>query len=193
VTESIAVQTGWLPELFEESKPVEEERKEVQEEPASMEERLYSLLKSNAEQFESKFRDKIDRLQEAELQLDQWQQEKERYRAENEELRERLQARNLEDEKLKIWQDSISGMIQRVEQSIAGPQPQREEEQGEEWEREAMQQGRLAELRLRLQEAEREMAVEEEGEEEGPVVALVRLSQKVKTLVKGMLVETSYA
>lgn len=33
------------------------------------------------------------------------------------------------------------------------------------------------------------MAVEEVAEEEGPVVALVRLSQKVKSMVRGLLLE----
>lgn len=37
------------------------------------------------------------------------------------------------------------------------------------------------------------MIVEEEGgEEEGPVVALVKLTQKVKTLVRNMLIEAEY-
>lgn len=35
------------------------------------------------------------------------------------------------------------------------------------------------------------MKVVEEGEEEGPVNTLVRLSQKVRTLVQGMLMEAN--
>ena len=42
-----------------------------------------------------------------------------------------------------------------------------------------------------MRNVENEMSVDEEVEEEGAVVALVRLSQKVKAVVRGMLVEVS--
>ena len=52
-----------------------------------------------------------------------------------------------------------------------------------------MERGRLAELNLRIKQAEELMQIEEEeNKEEGPVVALVKLSQKVRDLVRNMLV-----
>ena len=61
---------------------------------------------------------KLRQLQESELLLDRWEEEKEEYRLENEQLKVQLQVRNMEDEKLRIWQESIQKMVHRVEKSI---------------------------------------------------------------------------
>ena len=53
--------------------------------------------------------------------------------------------------------------------------------------------GRLVETRRSLRSVEELMSSEEEISDDGPVVSLVRLSQKVKTLVKGLLMEVETA
>ena len=102
-----------------------------------------------------------------------------------------MQVRNLEDEKLRIWQESISKMVQNVENTINNSD-QVIEDEDEEWKKDAMERGRLAELNLRIKQAEELMQIEEEeNKEEGPVVALVKLSQKVRDLVRNMLVQAN--
>lgn len=108
-----------------------------------------------------------------------------------------------ENEKIRIWQESINKFIGNINKEIGQKTSERgiveEEKEGgevreESWEEVAMKRGRLAEMRVRIREAEELMAVEEEEEvqEEGPVVTLVKLTQKVKTLVRNMLVEAQY-
>ena len=94
---------------------------------------------------------------------------------------------------MKIWQNSINNMVQKVHQTISSTSDNLSVEgENEEWKEEAVRQGKLAELRWRIKQVEEEMKVVEEGEEDGPVVNLVRLSQKVKALVKGLLIESEY-
>ena len=62
-----------------------------------------------------------------------------------------------------------------------------EGEESQEWQ-EAMESGRRAELKMRIRQADQEMSLEDEPEEEGPVNSLVRLSNKVRCLVRNMLV-----
>lgn len=70
---------------------------------------------------------------------------------------------------------------------------QNEGEKDGHWDEIALERGQLAELKVRIRQAEEMMIVEEEGgDEEGPVVALVKLTQKVKTLVRNMLIEAEY-
>ena len=64
----------------------------------------------------------MKKLQEAQVLVDRWEAEKEQYRLENEELKSKLQARNLEDEKLRLWKEGISEMVERVEKTINQPE-----------------------------------------------------------------------
>lgn len=48
-----------------------------------MEQRLYQLLRSNAETFENEFRERLKKLEECQMTIDNWEKEKEELREEN--------------------------------------------------------------------------------------------------------------
>lgn len=52
--------------------------------------------------------------------------------------------RNLEDEKLRIWQESVSKMVSDVENKINNSCQIIEDEDDEEWKKDAIEKGRLA-------------------------------------------------
>ena len=58
--------------------------------------------------------------------------------------------RQLEDEKLKIWQESILKMVDKAEKSIYTESSPSLTEEEEEWKKDAMKKGRLAEMQLRI-------------------------------------------
>ena len=58
--------------------------------------------------------------------------------------------RQLEDEKLKIWQESILKMVDKAEKSIYTEPSHSLTEEEEEWKKDAMKKGRLAEMQLRI-------------------------------------------
>lgn len=53
--------------------------------------------------------------------------------------------------------------------------------------------GKMVEMRRSVRSVEEEMQSGEEIGDDGPVVSLVRLSQRVKALVRGLLVEVEQA
>lgn len=76
MTVSAGVQTAWEESVAE---IVGEAMKDSNMENASYsaEERLYGLLRENAEKFEAEFREKMNKLQEAQVLVDRWEAEKE--------------------------------------------------------------------------------------------------------------------
>ena len=72
-----------------------------------------------------------------------------------------------EEEKIRIWQESIAQLMEKVQRNIdsktqeivlAGEEGGADPE-GQDWATDAVRRGRLAELRLRVREAEQLMAV----------------------------------
>lgn len=153
-----------------------------QEDTSKMEQRLYQLLRSNAETFENEFRERLKKLEECQMTIDNWEKEKEELREENQRLKQQAHLRSLEDEKIKVWQQTVGDFMQNIQKSILESKPDvqpsnQNNASREDWETQALQRGKLAELRLRIREAEEQMQVDEKGDEDGPVVTLVRLSQ----------------
>lgn len=103
--------------------------------------------------------------------------------------------RNIEEEKLQAWRHSVAGFIDRIEHSIVGPQPQPEAEEGGAGEVGRLRaevvdlRGRLVEMRARMRRIDEVMEGEGEVGDEGAIGVLVRLSQRVKALVKNLVME----
>lgn len=71
-----------------------------------------------------------------------------------------LRAREVEEEKLRIWQHNISQLVNRVENNITSPPAYKKPERiGDNWEEAAQLRAKLAEFRIRLRNVENEMKV----------------------------------
>jgi hypothetical protein len=137
----------------------------------------------------------VGELEQQRLSIDRWEEENRQLREENAKLQQQMVERNIEEEKLQAWRHSVAGFIDRIESSIVHPQPQPVVEEGGSGETGLLKaevvelRGRLVEMRSRMRRIDELMEGEGEVSDEGAIGVLVRLSQKVKAVVKNMVME----
>jgi hypothetical protein len=117
-------------------------------------------------------------------------------REENAQLRQQIVDCNIEEEKLKAWRESVAGFVARVESGILQPASRMEEAEGEgagevgRLRAEVVElRGRVVEMRSKMRRIDELMEGEGEVADDGAIGVLVRLSQKVKGIVKSMVME----
>ena len=120
-TTRTGVQTEWDVSQFQRERMDSEEGEEEEDTPFNEEEELFMTLENKLVSFERNFEGRLSDLEEQQRSVQRWSEENEQLQEENVSLRKQLKEIDLEEQKLKIWRESVGGLVSRVESKIRRP------------------------------------------------------------------------